>query len=77
MLKPAYIPDSKWNDTVWRTGPVADRFNSIVEQARSKTDTTKSRAMYYEAQALVNDDGGALIPMFANYIHGVNNEDWS
>ena len=28
--------------------------------------------MYYEAQALINDDGAALIPMFANYIHGVS-----
>jgi peptide/nickel transport system substrate-binding protein len=28
--------------------------------------------MYYEAQTIINDDGGALIPMFANHIHGVS-----
>jgi len=72
MFKSAYIAGSKWNDTAWRTGPAAERFNSIVEQARSETDTTKRRTMYYEAQAIINDDGGALIPMFANHIHGVS-----
>lgn len=72
MFKSAYIADSKWNDTAWRTGAKADRFNAIVEQARSETDTNKRRTMYYEAQAIINDDGGALIPMFANYIHGVS-----
>jgi peptide/nickel transport system substrate-binding protein len=28
--------------------------------------------MYYECQQIVSDDGGALIPMFANYIHAVS-----
>jgi peptide/nickel transport system substrate-binding protein len=31
-------------------------------------DTTKRRELYYECQAIVNDDGGALVPMFANFI---------
>ena len=31
-------------------------------------DTTKRRELYYQCQAIVNDDGGALVPMFANLI---------
>jgi len=30
--------------------------------------------MYYECQVLLSDDGGALIPMFANNIHAVSKE---
>jgi peptide/nickel transport system substrate-binding protein len=72
MFKSAYIASSQWNDTAWKTGAKADRFNELVETARSETDAAKRRAMYYECQSILNDDGGALIPMFANFIHGVS-----
>jgi peptide/nickel transport system substrate-binding protein len=72
MFTAAYVADSKWNDTAWRTGPKADRFNNLVTAARSELDTNKRREMYYECQTLINDDGGALVPMFANYIHAVS-----
>jgi peptide/nickel transport system substrate-binding protein len=72
MFTAAYVAGSKWNDTAWRTGPKADRFNSLVTTARSELDSSKRQEMYYECQTLINDDGGALIPMFANYIHAVS-----
>jgi peptide/nickel transport system substrate-binding protein len=72
MFSAAYVADSKWNDTAWTTGPAADRFNKLVIAARSELDTEKRREMYYECQSLVNDDGGSVIPMFANYIHAVS-----
>ena len=40
--------------------------------ARSELDPKKRREMYYECQALVSDDGGSLIPMFANNIHALS-----
>jgi peptide/nickel transport system substrate-binding protein len=72
MFSAAYTAEGNWNDTDWRTGAAADKFNQLVIAARSELDTSKRRAMYYECQQLVNDDGGALIPMFANYIHAIN-----
>jgi len=72
MFTAAYVADSKWNDTAWTTGPAADKFNKLVIAARSELDTDKRREMYFECQSLVNDDGGSLIPMFANYIHAVS-----
>ncbi|MDH3387857.1 MAG: ABC transporter substrate-binding protein [Gammaproteobacteria bacterium] len=72
MFTAAYVADSNWNDTDWRTGPKADRFNKLVVAARSELDTSKRREMYFEAQELVNDDGGLVLPMFANYIHALN-----
>lgn len=68
MFTAAYTAGGEWNDTAWHTGVKADRFNKLVVQARAELDTNKRREMYYECQELVNDDGGALIPMFANYI---------
>jgi len=68
MFSAAYTAGGKWNDTAWHTGAAADRFNKLVVQARAELDTNKRRELYYECQVIVNDDGGALIPMFANYI---------
>ncbi|MCP3689782.1 MAG: ABC transporter substrate-binding protein [Gammaproteobacteria bacterium] len=72
MFSAAYVADSKWNDTAWTSGPQADKFNKLVIAARSELDGNKRRQMYYECQQLVNDDGGALIPMFANHIHAIS-----
>lgn len=72
MFKSAYTAGGEWNDTAWHKGPKADRFNQLVDMARSETDTSKRRTIYHECQAIINDDGGALIPMFANNIHGVS-----
>ena len=72
MFTAAYVAESKWNDTAWTKGPAADRFNELVVAARSELDTSKRREMYYECQVLVSDDGGSLVPMFANYIMALN-----
>jgi peptide/nickel transport system substrate-binding protein len=69
MYSAAYTDDTEWNDTAWKGTEAADKFNGIVKSARVELDDAKRRAMYYEAQALVSNDGGALVPMFANYIH--------
>ena len=74
MFTAAYVADSKWNETAWTTGKAADQFNKLIIAARSELDSDKRREMYYECQSLVNDDGGAVIPMFANYIHAVSNK---
>lgn len=72
MYSSAYVKDTEWNDTDWRTGKAADRFNELVVKARAELDESKRAAMYKETQELVRDDGGALIPMFANYIMGIS-----
>lgn len=72
MFSAAYTDDTEWNDTAWKDTDAAKKFNELVRAARSELDDVKRRAMYYEAQVLLNDDGGALIPMFANNIMGLN-----
>lgn len=73
MYASAYVQETEWNDTAWRDTPDADRFNELVVSARSELDQGKRAAMYRETQMLINDDGGALVPMFANYIMGLGN----
>jgi len=72
MYSSAYVAETEWNDTAWRDTPDAKKFNEIVVAARSELDEDKRRAMYEETQLLINRDGGAIVPMFANYIHGVS-----
>jgi len=72
MYSAAYTDDTEWNDTAWKTTPSAVKFNKLVKEARKELDQAKRKTLYAECQALINDDGGALVPMFANLISGVS-----
>lgn len=64
MFTTAYKSGASWNDTFWSN----ERFDELLNLARAELDEAKRREMYYEMQALVNQDGGAIIPMFASYV---------
>lgn len=64
MLTTAYASGAVWNDTFWEH----KRFNELLVMARAKLDDAKRRDMYFEMQAILNRDGGAVIPAFANYV---------
>ena len=67
MLSTAYAQDANWNDTFWKH----DRFNQLLKEARAELDETKRREMYVECQKIIRDEGGVVIPLFANYIEAV------
>jgi peptide/nickel transport system substrate-binding protein len=64
MFTTAYKTGASWNDTFWSNA----RFDELLLAARSELDEDKRRQMYYEMQEIVNQDGGAVIPMFASYV---------
>jgi len=64
MFTTAYSEGAAWNDTFWSN----DRFNELLVQARAELDESKRRNMYYEMQAILREDGGVIVPMFANYV---------
>ena len=72
MYSSAYTVDGKWNDTAWKDTDAATRFNEVVKQARGETDQAKRKALYFEAQSLLHDDGGAIVAMLANFIHATS-----
>ena len=70
MYSAAYTSDTEWNDTAWKSGEHAERFNAVVTAARSETDDNKRKELYLEAQALLQEHGGAIVAMWASFIHG-------
>ena len=64
MFSMAYAAGAAWNDTFWNH----EHFNQLLKQARAELDDNKRREMYGEMQRIVSDEGGVVIPMFANYV---------
>jgi len=70
MFATAYSCGASWNDSFWCN----DRFEELMVAARAELDEDKRRAMYYEMQDLVSNQGGVIIPMFANYVFAVSDK---
>ena len=60
----AFLPTSPWGETHFNN----ERFKELAVTARGTADEAKRTEMYYEMQKIVHEDGGALIPMFMNYV---------
>lgn len=68
MFTTAYKCGAAWNDTNWCN----ERFDDLLIKARAELDQTRRREMYYEMQKLVSDDGGTVVPMFADWVFATN-----
>lgn len=68
MFATAYEAGVPWNDTQWDH----PRFQELLLSARAELDTNKRREQYHEMQQILRDDGGAIIPMFANYVQALS-----
>ncbi|SEW42607.1 peptide/nickel transport system substrate-binding protein [Cognatiyoonia koreensis] len=69
MFSTAYEAGVPWNDSQWDNA----RFQELLYAARAELDSDKRREQYGEMQQILRDEGGVLIPMFANYVQAVNN----
>ncbi|MCZ4353045.1 ABC transporter substrate-binding protein [Roseovarius aestuarii] len=70
MFSTAYACGGAWNDTFFCN----DRFEELMIAARAELNNDTRRSMYFEMQQILRDDGGAVIPMFANYVFGTSNK---
>ena len=64
MFSTAYAEGADWNDTFWSH----EKFNKLLVEARAELDEAKRRAMYVEMQTIVSNEGGVVVPMFANNV---------
>ncbi len=64
MFSIGYAKGGAWNESFWDN----DRFNELLLVARAELDSDKRRGMYHEMQQIVRDDGGSVIPMYANFV---------
>jgi len=63
----AYSAGAPWNDTYWEH----ERFNSLLVQARSETDTSKRGEMYAEMQRILRDEGGVTVASYNPYVFAI------
>ena len=67
MFSTAYQTGVSWNET----RQANERFDELLVAARAELNEDTRRAMYYEMQEIVHNEGGALIPMFASYVFAI------
>ena len=59
-----YSQGAAWNETFWDN----KEFNQLLVKVRAESDDENRKQIYSQMQQILSDDGGALIPMFANYL---------
>jgi hypothetical protein len=64
MFSQVYAKNAPWNDTHWDQ----ERFNKLLAEARPELDESKRRELYREMQLILRDEGGVIVPMYANYV---------
>lgn len=69
MLTLAYKSDAPWNDTFWKNAA----FDKLLLEARVELDHAKRKDMYGQMQAMISETGGALIPIFIDYLEAGSN----
>ncbi|CAJ2377542.1 MAG: ABC transporter substrate-binding protein [Gammaproteobacteria bacterium] len=70
MLSTAYAKGADWNDTRFDHA----RFQKLLPAARAELDENKRRAMYFEMQEIIRDQGGTVVPVFNNYVNATNDK---
>jgi peptide/nickel transport system substrate-binding protein len=65
-----YTSDAAWNETRWNN----PAFDKVVYEARATIDEKKRRALYAEAQRLMNVDTPSIIPVFFDLLAA--QRDW-
>lgn len=64
MFTIAYKAGAAWNDTHWNV----PHFEELLATAKVETDVAKRKQAIWEMQAMVHEDGGALIPVFQDWL---------
>ena len=70
MFSIEYYSQAAWNDAFWKH----EHFDKLLLEARAELDTAKRAAIYSEMQNIVRDEGGVLIPVFANWVQALSDK---
>ena len=68
MLSIAYGAGSPLNETHWKN----ERFEKLLLDAKSEVDEARRRPYIWEMQKMLHDDGGAIIPVFRDWLDARN-----
>ncbi len=64
FLTIAHMAGGSWNETMWGN----ETTDQMIIAARAELDETKRRQIYCDLQHMLNEDGGLMIPVFANQL---------
>ncbi len=70
ILSLAFLGGTSWNDTHINI----DRLDKLIIGARAELDDNKRADMYREIQLIIRDEGGDVVPAFANLVQAVSNK---
>jgi peptide/nickel transport system substrate-binding protein len=68
MLTLAYGTGSTWNES-YLSNP---RLDDLLKAARTEFDSEKRHQMYTECQQIIRDEGGTVVPVFADFVDVAN-----
>jgi peptide/nickel transport system substrate-binding protein len=68
MLSVAYSAGAPWNETHWKN----EKFEKLLADAKSETDEAKRKPYIWEMQKILHEDGGAIIPVFRDWLSADN-----
>jgi peptide/nickel transport system substrate-binding protein len=64
------IPGAPFNETNWLNPQFANIYNEILKT----NDATRQKELFYEGQKLLYDEGGYIIPTFANFLQATTSK---
>ncbi|PRX04712.1 UNVERIFIED_ORG: peptide/nickel transport system substrate-binding protein [Martelella mediterranea] len=67
MYTTAYMSGANWNDTRFSN----PKFDRMLLEARAQPDPELRKELYFEMGSIVRDEGGALIPLFNDFIDAI------
>ena len=68
MYSTAYLSTADWNDTRFKN----PEFDALILQARAELDPAKRKEIYGKVAGILNGEGGAIIPMFNDFVDAVS-----
>ncbi|PYE84013.1 ABC transporter substrate-binding protein [Pseudoroseicyclus aestuarii] len=63
-----FLSSAEWNDTNF----FRDDFDAMLLEARAELDTERREELYRDMALMVRDEGGAIIPVFNDYINAAS-----
>ncbi|MFA9230626.1 MAG: ABC transporter substrate-binding protein [Microgenomates group bacterium] len=70
MFSTAYLSTADWNDTKYFNKDM----DALILQARAETDMAKRTELYAQISGIIHDDGGAIVPMFNDFVDAVSDK---
>jgi peptide/nickel transport system substrate-binding protein len=68
MMSLVYDSHATWNETHWRN----PEFDKLLVEGRQTLDPEKRKEIYCQAQRMISEEGGAIIPAFIDLLDGVS-----